>query len=455
MVRILQIPQVATAELVNESDVYSHLTIQRALRAMGPLHSYLWARRGDEAADGAFGDDVTLIFEEPPTIRSFYQQMAAADLFRLVDLFGWQGGLYPIDVVFSSRAGVGPLLQLALGAGNGQYEMPVVLTEPRVYGPGEHGHNASSPTQLAIRAMGYATCFGMYWSRWEKESALEAAESFVTPAVLKGWEERAHVVDALVNVPTEVKPHRGKKRLLFVGRLNSNKRWRDVLASFASVYQSRTDVDVWVHAGTGAFGKMEPSMHRWHHTSERLPRPEYHEMIQTATVAAYLSRDEGANVTVQELVGAGVVMALPDRPWVHKLFWPNEYPYVAKGDAGMKALIDWLLDNRAEAFRVLTPHREMIRNERSWEPFLAKVKRLMEAVESVKKPPPYRMFRKMTEDLLIGRPSIPWATLRSVKPDYKSGAPGFAATRNLYACYQAVRDLDDVSGPDPQIVRAA
>lgn len=457
--RILQIPQVATAELVNESDVYSHLTIMRAIRTLGPMHSYLWARRGDEDAADAFGGDVSLVFDEPPTMRSFYQQMAGVDLYRLIDLFGWQGGSYPIDMVFCSRAGVGPLLQLALGCGNGQYEMPVILTEPRVYGPGEKGHNTVTPTQLAIRAMGYATCFGMYWSRWEKEAALEAAASYVTPAVLDGWDRRAFVVDALVNLPPEKAAARRRskkvKRLMFVGRLNSNKRWREILDGFGSVYQSREDVEVWVHAGTGAYGKVgEPELHRWHRTSERLTRDAYWDLVQTAHVGAYLSRDEGANVTVQELITAGVAMALPDRPWVRKLFWPLEYPYLASGPNAMKAMVDWLLDHYAEAFAALAPFRELVEKERSWDPFLAKMTLLLEAVQAVKKPPAYRMFRTMAMDALNGRTTIPWATLRMLKPDWKSGAPGFAATRSLMACYASVRDLDDLSGADPMIRRA-
>jgi hypothetical protein len=336
----------------------------------------------------------------------------------------------------------------------------VVLTEPRVYGPGEQGHNTTTPTQLAIRAMGYATCFGMYWSRWEKEAALAAAAQYVQPAVLKGWEERAHVVDALVNLPPEKaqasRRAASPKRLMFVGRLNSNKRWREVLESFGSVYQSRDDVEVWIHAGTGAYGKVgAPEFHRWHRTSEKLTRDRYWDLVLTAHVVAYLSRDEGANVTVQELVAAGVVMVLPDRPWVPTLWWPLEYPFVAGGKTAMKAMVDWCLDHYEEAFDRLAPHREFVEQNRGWDSFVGKLRRLMEAVQAVPRPEAYRMFRRIAQDALIDRPTIPWSQLRLLKPDWKSGAPGFAATRNLYACYQAVRDLDTLEGPDPMIRRAA
>lgn len=445
-------PQVTTREFAAESDVYLHLTVMQALDALEPGYRYMWARRGDESAQSAMPKNATMFFEEPPTMRSFYQQMGAADLYRLADLFSWQTGLFPIDCLFSSRAGVGPLLQLALGAGNGMFEMPVILTEPRVYGPGVRGHNTLTPTQVAIRAAGYATCFGMYWSKFEKAEALEAAKMLIAPGALEGWNRRAHVVDALVNQPKwEVTPATRpteRKRLIYMGRLNSNKRWHELLAVMASVYQSRDDVEVWVHAGTGAFDKLSPTDSRWHRTSERLPFAQYRDLMTTAHVGAYLSSDEGANVTVQEMIVSGITMVLPDRPWVRKLFDPLVYPYVARTQREMKGMIDWCLSNYGESFARLEDVRGMLRRERSWEPFVGKVGRLIEQVAAVKRPGPFRTFRTIALELM--RPEgVPYSQLRQLKDDYRSGRPGFAATRNTYACYQAVRDLDDLQHADP------
>src|SRR5690606_20866022 len=56
----------------------------------------------------------------------------------------------------------------------------------------------------------------------------------------------------------------------------------------------------------------------------------------------------------------GVVMALPERPWVEKLFAPFDYPFKFKSIQELPALLDWLLDNEKEARRQLQPIRAMI-----------------------------------------------------------------------------------------------
>ncbi len=451
--RPLFIPQISTVEVAAESDIYSHLTLTRAIRTIEPSYFYLWLRRGDERS-GLEGADVMCLYEEGRNIRSFYQQMATLDLYRVVDLFGWHAGLYPVDCVFTSRAGIAPALQLALGHAKDIAQMPVVITEPRVYGPGAHGHNNASETQMAIRAAGYASCFGCYWSRWEKEEALTAASLYMQPSVLKRWDERAHVVDALVDVPEVVFSRESeRKRLLFVGRLNTNKRYKEVVEAYGKVIMARADVEVWVHAGTGAFKKFAPSDHRWHRTSERLPREAYWRLVKTAHVGAYLSRDEGANVTVQELLASGVVMALPRRPWVEKLFWPLRYPYLTDSENDLPALLDWLLDHYDEAHTALAPFRDLIQRERSWEPFLAKVRRLVEAVNAVPRPPAYRVFRTIVEEAMDDRQGLAFSQARSLKPDYRHSVPRKQAPAGVYSCYQAVRDLDDLTSADPWLRR--
>lgn len=448
--RALHVPQITVSEVMAESDYTLHRDVMRAIRTTEPSQFYLWLRRGDEEQEVG-GPDITLFYEESRLVRSFYALMAYADLPRLVDLFGWQTGPYPTDVVFTSRAVIAPLLQLAMGCCNGQYEMPVVITEPRVYGSleGPH-HNLVTPTQLALRAAGYATCYGLYWSKWEKGEALNAASAYVTDAVLKGWEERSFVVDALVNLPPEdvtnaVRPS-DPKRLLFAGRLNSNKRWREVLASYASVFQSRTDVEVWVHSGTGAFTKMDPAEHHWHATSERLPALDYWQLLRTAHVAAYASTDEGANVTTQELIAAGVTMVLPKRPWVRKLFDPYDYPFVAT-DREMPTMIDWCLDHWQETFDRLAPIRAMIAQERGWESYRSKFASAAEAIVRHPRPPAYRTFRKIALEQM-GPDGIGWATMRQLVPGWKSSRPGDAAVRSAMSCYNAVRDLDDLASAE-------
>lgn len=451
--RMLHVPQIVTSHVASESDVYDHLCIRAATAEFCKSFHYFWLRRGDE---GKFNeqDNLVPLFEDIPQL-GFYAQMAAVDLRRMVELFSWQKGCYPVDVIWTSRAGIAALLPLALGDAAGQYMPPVVITEPRVYGPGEEGHNLADPRQLAVRAAGYATCFGLYWSSWEKEGALSAAEMYCKPGVLKEWDERSFVVDALVGLDEaylEAKRRDDRKRVVFAGRLNSNKKWREVVDAYAKVLMSRDagDVEVWVHAGTGAFGKIgDPKMHRWHKTSEKLPREEYWKLLGSSHVGAYWSHDEGANVTVQEMILAGVVMILPRRDWVRRLFWPHRYPFVVDKMSELPAVIDWVLDHYEEASNKLEDIRAMIQRERSWEPFVRKFGRLFEAVSKVPKPAPYRTFRRILQKVANGRTAVPFSQMLMATGSWRVSGPSLSEVRSMMACYQSVRDLDDMSGPDP------
>jgi glycosyltransferase involved in cell wall biosynthesis len=343
----------------------------------------------------------------------------------------------------------------------GQAMVPVILTEPRVYGPGEAGHNLAHPTQLALRAAGYASCYGVYWSKWEKQSAIDAAAQYCTPGVLKAIDERAFVVDALVDVdpamaasPRPAKP----RRLLFAGRLNSNKRYQEVLDAYAKVLMARPvgEVEVWVHAGTGAFGKLEKAFHRWHRTSERLDHAAFHELIATAHVGCYLSRDEGANVTTQELIASGIVMALPDRSWVHKLFHPLTYPFIARSETELPALLDWLLDHYEEAHQQLEPIRQLIYAERSWASFLSKFQAVVDVIKAAPRPDPYRVFRDVVTEMQATRPvdqaAVPFGSALRMFPHWRTSAPQYSAIRGSYASYLAVKDMDDMQHADPLLV---
>lgn len=454
-VRGLLIPQIVSSGGAAEGNYYSMKCIMRALQAIEPSFFYVWLSRAEL---GRFEDrpGVMHLFEDRLRL-GFTPQMAGLDMGRLINLFSWQVGQYPIDAVFCSRAGVAPLLQIALSDVGAKWPVPVILTEPRVYGPGEHGHNQGNTTELALRAAGYASCFGLYWSKWEREGALAAASVYCSAATLKAAEERAFVVDALVdvsNLAKEVTRPAWPKRLLFAGRLNANKRYEEILQAFGKVLMTRKDIEVWVHGGTGAFVKLDAAQHKWHFTSERLSQVDYWGLLGTSHVGAYMSHDEGANITTQEMLASGVVLALPKREWVRKLFHPLEYPFQVDGFQELPAMVDWLIDHYDEAHAQLAPIRAMIEAERSWPAFVTKFGRLWEAVRAVEQPPPFRVFRKMARSLGSVGASISFQSAIALEPRWSNGAmpPEYTADRGMKACYNAVRTWDDHTMAMPSLI---
>lgn len=448
--RALVIPQIAGFEVAAESDYYSHRCIMRAVDEFERSFFYIWLDARQEGKMWAEPNQ-SMFYED--CLRGFTPQMASASG-RIVELFSRQTGKYPVDCVFTSRAGFAPTLAVALTNVAGP-PVPVVITEPRVYWIGsEAKHNTVKYHDTILRAAGYASCFAIYWSAWEKKEALDAASLIVASSGLKWADEHGFVVDPLVEVPTSPpKGERTKKRLLFAGRLNENKRYRDILEAYGKVLMTRQDVEVWIHSGTGAYAKLDPADSRWHRTSERLTHDGYAELLGQSDVAAYMSRDEGANITVLEMLLAGIVVALPLRPWVEKLFWPLEYPFTCR-DKDFPAMLDWMLDNLDKCRGMLTPIVSLIKARNSWPAFRLKMGSLMDAIRETPQVEAFRVFRNMTMELLEhkNRSQVGLDQMLTATPDWTSH-PIFAATRSNYACYQAVRDMDDLRAASPMLVK--
>lgn len=458
-VRALLLPQVVGGELTAESDFYGYRQIMQMLPKYEPSFCYLWVRGRDEDVPRLWPN--VEVFAEATQSQTFYQQMVAVTG-RLFEMFNRISGPYPVDAVFTSRAGLVPALMLGL-ATTAEQPVPVVLLEPRVYAPGSVSHNSVTWMDAAARSLGYAMAFGAYWSEWERDEAFRCIEAWLSPAALQEAQNHAFVLPYVVDVPVNALELRkstdsiGKaKRLLFCGRLNANKKFDVVLRSYGKVLMSRMDIDVWVHAGTGAFGKLDPATSRWHMTSEKLPlREDYHALLATANVGAYASVDEGVNATVMEMLSWGIVMALPDRPWVRKLFHGVEYPYTFKSEKELPALLDWLLDHEDEARATLDPIRTEIRRRHSEDVWRTGWTKLFDAVKEWNEkyaPDPLRRFREDVKHLLEVQASpLSFATARSSSAIMRSRRPYERRVFSNYAAYLSVKDMDDFETTTPSL----
>ena len=462
--RCLFVPRIITAELAAESDWSIYRSIIDMLSAREPSFFYAWLRRGDEDAANLW-ENVEYFAEE--TQLQFYAQSAGAVTGRLFELFNRQSGPYPVDAVFTSRAGLVPSLMNGL-AHTPDHPVTCVVMDPHVYVPGAAAHDLVTELGAAPRALGYALGLGVYYSDWEREEAMRCVDLWLSPAARRLADERSFVCPVGVDVPADAldrRPKQDRKRILFCGRLNTNKRWADILDAYAKVAMKRDDMDVWVHAGTGAFkkldgpGKSAPNA-KWHHTTERLPlRSDYHKLLATASVAAYGSDDEGANATVLEMLAWGIGLALRSRTWVKKLFWPLEYPFQYKTFKELPELLDWMLDNEDEVRRRLTPIREMIQAKHgvgAWESGWGHV---FDAVaDENKKYAPSPLFRaKGWADILFEEEDeISLASLLAAG-NWTQGQPGrpqrAALAFSRYAAYRGVEALDDFKHAQVHLVK--
>lgn len=234
--RAVLVPQVVTGELTAESDFYGYRQVIEMLSRREPSYLYLWAR-GRDANMPRLWPNVT-VFAEGIAMQTFYQQMVAVTG-RFYELFSRISGPYPVDAVFTSRAGAVPAMMLGL-ATSPEAPVPTVLLEPRVYAPGSVGHNVVTELDAGARALGYAMALCAYWSTWERDEALRCVSMWLSSAAIKRAEENAFVLPYVVDVPTDADSRRDKsakvrkgqknlgtaqpkaqKRLLFAGRLNA------------------------------------------------------------------------------------------------------------------------------------------------------------------------------------------------------------------------------------------
>lgn len=455
--RVLMIPQIVVGEVAAESDYYYHKSYMRALLELEPCWFYVWLRAKDEKR---LPNDRNCTYFCEDLALNFYNQMGVWGG-RLVENFHRVFGRYPVDLIISSRAGAAA--GLSIGLADRQYmPVPTLISEPHVYGRNEPSHNKVSFHDAVIRGAGYAVSLGIYHSRWEKQSAINCAAEFLAQSVLKWMDENMIVVDDLVDIPpveTRTEPPK-RKRVIFAGRLNENKRWPTVMRAYADVLMARSDLEVWVHAGTGLFNKLRKDKNkqanfRWHRASERLPYDEYLDLLRTSHVGAYWSHDEGVNISVLEMLLSGVVMVLPNRPWVEKLFWPLTYPFIASKPEEIAPMVDYLLDHYLEGYRQLEPIRKQTIERHGWPTFLSKFRQVYDRVKQMEQPGPYRKFRERVLELMkdTQEPLSFWTAVEAMGMQHYWHHPGMVKYSSMYACYQSVRDMDDMQGPEPMLRR--
>jgi len=451
--RALMIPQVVTKELAAESDAYSYRQIMEALSDREPSWFYVWSKTEHEGSD--LGRDNWTLFAEESNSLTFYQQMAAFSG-RLFETFNRQTGAYPVDAVFTSRAGLVPSLMVGLSTDPSK-PVPVVTLEPRVYAGGSVAHNTVTEIDTATRAVGYALGIKVFWSQFEMDEAMRAVSTWMSPGAVKRAEENSFIVPQLVESHPFIRQEDGRKRVMFVGRLNTNKHWDEIMEAYGKVLMTRTDVEVWLHAGTGARRKLDPAQSRWFKTTESIPsHDDYLKVIADTDVSVYASDDEGVNVTVLELLALGVVMWLPDKPWVRKLFDPLEYPFTYSKKRELPELIDYALDNTAAMRADLTPIRDLIASRYGRDPWKEAWSHVFDAIDAWNARNRVTVVRKFKAEVdglhELYPEGVAWITALSLAHSLKT-RPWMRRVFSTYGAYLSVADQDNMSGPIPVLER--
>lgn len=125
------------------------------------------------------------------------------------------------------------------------------------------------------------------------------------------------------------------------------------------------------------------------------------------------------------------------------------YPFTCP-ESELPAMLDWVLDSLIIARRELEPIKQMIVERNSWPAFKNKMQKVLDAVKDSRQVEPFYRFRNMALSIIEHQNRNNLAFDVSLKATKSlRGWPAVQAVRSAYACYQAVRDMDDMSSAIP------
>mgnify|MGYP001607904446 CR=1 FL=1 len=114
-------------------------------------------------------------------------------------------------------------------------------------------------------------------------------------------------------------------------------------------------------------------------------------------------------------------------------------------------MLDWVLDNLDECRVRLQPIKEMIVSRNSWPAFKRKMQKVLDALPEWPSGKTYKVFRQIVLQL-IERGGSRQISLQPVFEATKPWRKWPLAMKSTYACYQAVRDMDDMSSAIPLLI---
>jgi len=274
---------------------------------------------------------------------------------EVYELFNPVNGKYQVDAFWTSRSPVAANLKRLLDY-NGQTAVPVYLVEMWV-----QEYAKLTDLDHKLRAVSYSECVTLFQSEREKKIALDSCRKYLAPAEFIKAEGLARVRSGGINAHRIAKladstPKFDTQTLLFAGRLNSNKHWKDVLEVYQDLFRMGHDIEIKVLSGsaepTEHFDKVE--------VVKPLGYAEYLEFLCKCHVSVSMSREEGFSFGLLEQMCTGNPVLLPDTWWAWDLAGSKDYPFLYKNKKELYALLTWVLRNYADARTRMVEHTERI-----------------------------------------------------------------------------------------------
>ena len=361
--RVLVVPLCGMKNLKEDSSALMWRAILENLTKLadGKIWFYVMLPRGYEGYE-LFTDlsNVSLVLEERQR-KGYLVESDVVDYGTLIPLFNQKEGVYPIDVVLTSK--IGAALNMARALRDLRYDssIPIVLLEDRAWSRKET-HQIVDEHEFMVRSAAYSFFKTLVLTNLEKDEIVDVAQIYLSDSALKRLKENVIVkplgvdVDEIDSLAKSTKKFE-KFTCFWGGRMSAQKRPSFVVQQYSWMFESGRDVDVLITTPHPCIppkmgDEIKELMKRFKgmRVEFGVSSRKFLECCAASHVWLSASLHEGYTVGHVQMACTGVPGIVPRRPWSEELFGKN---YKLMYDAGSKVqaagLLRWVYDNYDEA----------------------------------------------------------------------------------------------------------
>jgi hypothetical protein len=364
--RVLVIPLLGMKDMREDSSgqMWANILLNMYKLADGKIWFYVLLPRGHDGYELFERLPNTTVILEERARKGYFVESDVVDYGTLVPLFNQKEGVYPIDVVLTSK--IGAALNIARALRDIRYEsgVPIVLLEDRAWSRKET-HQLVDKHEFMIRSAAYSFFKTVVLTNLEREEIIDVAQLYLSPAQLKQLKENVIVKPLGVNVKEIEEIVKNVKKFerftcFWGGRISAQKRVPFVLKQYLWLFESGRDIDILI---TSSHPCIPPKMgdeikellkrYRGLRIEFSVPKRRFLEYCAASHVWLSASLHEGYTVGHVEMGCTGVPGIVPRRPWSEELFGKNYKLMYDPGSAPQAAaLLRWVYDNYDEAVAI-------------------------------------------------------------------------------------------------------
>jgi len=308
-----------------------------------------------------------LIFEGP--FECFHDGIAQTPT-TFLQLFNPRDGIYPVDLVITSRGASGAVLQRALRDYRTD-QVPLVISEP--YDdviplvldesmPADFGWKANPAIdwpEITSRVVSYATAAcTLFDTERERQVAIASARRVLSAQLLKNLEGKLEAMpygfsSAFVDETVRGVARRDKFTVFMGTRHNIDKRWDRILDIYNRFFAFGRDIGIVITAPKIESVSAIPivSSNEAIEVTFECAQPDFLRKAASCHATIWMSKVEGLTVGLLQQMYLGLVAILPRLDWVKEILKDryDTYPFLFTRDAEAERHLRWIYEHYDEA----------------------------------------------------------------------------------------------------------